>query len=186
MTRSPSVTGEAEPYGLVLCVRSAVFTCTPACQSCFPVLLSKQSKPRFLSAANGCVTNTRSPQTIGVEFPGSGKGARQRTLFVAFHFVGKLMLAETPFPFGPRHAGQFSPRPETAALNDAKIPRYNFHFIPEVTPTTSPIPRQKFASLSVKLIAGIESKQNALPKVRQHSTRLNAPEFSNVRVWLFP
>src|SRR5687767_13412953 len=106
MTRSPSVAGEAEPYGLVLWVRSAAVTCTPTCQSCLPVLLSKQSRARFLSAASGWVTNTRSFQTIGVEFPGSGKGVRQRTLFVPSHLTGKLTLAERPLPVGPRQAGQ--------------------------------------------------------------------------------
>src|ERR1043166_2665897 len=51
---------------------------------------------------------TRSPQTMGVELPRSGKDVLQRTFSVALHRVGRFFSKETPVPCGPRHCGQLS------------------------------------------------------------------------------
>src|ERR1044071_3791484 len=49
---------------------------------------------------------TRSLQTTGVEFPGPGSSARQRTLSVWLHFSGRFFSVATPSPDGPRQLGQ--------------------------------------------------------------------------------
>src|SRR5690349_18648893 len=45
---------------------------------------------------------------MGEEFPGPGKGTRQRTFSVLLHLSGSIFSDETPEPCGPRQAGQFS------------------------------------------------------------------------------
>src|SRR5881409_3245266 len=78
MTRSPSVTGEAEHCGLVECVGSLSSGVTPCCQR------------------------------MGVEFPLSGKGTRQRTLVLVSHRSGRFFSEVTPVPSDPRQAGQLA------------------------------------------------------------------------------
>src|SRR5262245_58616751 len=108
MTIVPSVTGEAEQYGFVGCVSSFSLCVTPDCQSCLPLARSKHVSVRRPSFSMACVTKTRSPQTIGVELPRSGKGVFQRTFSVAVQRIGKFFSDETPVPVGPRHAVQLA------------------------------------------------------------------------------
>src|SRR6185436_2468416 len=104
MTRSPSVTGDAAQYGLLsFIVNSGALYVGPAVQSCFPLNPSTQMTVLRLPIA--CVTRTRSPQTIGEEFPASGNSTLQITLFVALHEIGIFLSSVEPFPSGPRHAG---------------------------------------------------------------------------------
>jgi hypothetical protein len=51
---------------------------------------------------------TRSPQTMGLELPGPGRGAFQRTFSIVFHLRGTFVSGECPWPSVPRQAGQFS------------------------------------------------------------------------------
>src|SRR5436190_17294407 len=53
-----------------------------------------------------CETKTRSPQTMGDEFPRPGRSTRQRTFSLVPHLRGKLFSVETPVPSGPRQPGQ--------------------------------------------------------------------------------
>src|SRR5258705_1343194 len=108
MTRSPSVTGEAEHCGLVECVGSLSSGVTPYCQRILPSARSKQSNSRRLSFLVAWVTKMRLPQMMGVEFPLSGKGTRQRTLLLVSQRSGKFFSEVTPSPSGPRQAGQLA------------------------------------------------------------------------------
>src|SRR5262249_55474735 len=67
------------------------------------------------------VTNTRSPQTTGVELPASGRGAFHRTFSLGDHFSGRSRSAEWPCPSGPRHPGQLSAKASDA--KPARVPR---------------------------------------------------------------
>ena len=104
MTRSPSVTGDAEQNGFVPCVGSFSFVVTPACQSCLPSARLRHRSVR--RSPTGCVTKMRSPQTMGVELPASGSGTRQRTFSSLLHFTGRFFSVEMPSAFAPRQAGQ--------------------------------------------------------------------------------
>ena len=73
----------------------------------------KHISVRLFSFSTACDTNTRSPHTMGEEFPGPGKGTCQRTFSVLLHLSGSIFSVETPEPCGPRHAGQFSAETET-------------------------------------------------------------------------
>src|SRR5690349_20224712 len=105
MTRSPSVTGVAEQYGLSRCVCSCSVYVGPDCQSCFPSARLKQITVRRLPTA--WVTKTRSPQTLGEELPRSGKSTRQRTFSEVLQVCGRFSSDATPVPVGPRQPGQF-------------------------------------------------------------------------------
>src|SRR5205823_5783723 len=109
----PSVTGEAEHWGLVSWEGSFSAKTTPDCQSCFPVERSKQIRVRRLSFSMACVTNTRFPQITGVELPRSGSGTRQRTFWLVSQCKGSDVSEEIPWPVGPRQPGQFAPAAET-------------------------------------------------------------------------
>ena len=50
----------------------------------------------------------RSPQTIGEDMPVPGSAVFQATLVSGPQAVGTPLSAETPWPPGPRHCGQFS------------------------------------------------------------------------------
>src|SRR4051794_13036250 len=63
------------------------------------------------------VMNTRSFQMIGVEFPRSGRGARQRTFWFVLQFSGSFFSEVTPVPRGPRHWGQLAAWP----VGDARM-----------------------------------------------------------------
>src|SRR6266404_8762656 len=73
-----------------------------------PVARSKQMTPRLCPLPVACTKKTRSPQTMGDEFPASGNDAFQRMFSLALHFNGGLASWEMPCPVGPRQAGQFS------------------------------------------------------------------------------
>src|SRR6266566_5681005 len=105
MTRSPSVTGEPEQYGFDGCVGSFSFVVTPCSQSNSP--LARLRHLTIRRSPTACVTNTRSPQTIGVELPGSGREIRHLTFSLVLHFTGRSFSSVMPVPSGPRHAGQF-------------------------------------------------------------------------------
>ena len=55
------------------------------------------------------VTNTRSPQTMGLECPRPGIGVFQRTPFAdsTFQLAGVEKPSATPLAAGPRNDGQF-------------------------------------------------------------------------------
>src|SRR6185503_7857187 len=108
MTRSPSVTGEAEHCGLVEWVGSLSSGVTPPCQRVLPSVRSKQSNARRLSFFVACVTKTRFPQMMGVEFPLSGRGTRQRTFVFVSQRSGRFFSDVIPEPSGPRQAGQLA------------------------------------------------------------------------------
>src|SRR5258705_5316338 len=61
---------------------------------------------RRFSLLTACETKTRSPQTMGEEFPRPGKSTRQRTFSLVPHLSGKSFSVETPVPSGPRQPGQ--------------------------------------------------------------------------------
>src|SRR6266545_7328850 len=109
MTRSPSVTGEAEHSGLASCVSSFSLYVRPVCQSSLPLARSKLMTVRRCSASMAWVMKTRSPQTIGVEFPRSGSGVFQWIFFESLHSPGRFCSDVTPFACGPRQAGQLPP-----------------------------------------------------------------------------
>src|SRR5437899_4837572 len=89
ITRSPSVTGVAEQYGFLLWVGSLAEYGVAFSHSSLPLLRSKHMSARFVPLeSTGCVMNTRSPQTMGDEFPGPGSATRQRTFSFAPHFNG--------------------------------------------------------------------------------------------------
>src|SRR5262245_33060874 len=98
MTRSPSVTGEAAQYGLVAWVTSLSTLFTPDCQSNFPSFRSKHINVRRLSFSTDCVTKMRLPQTMGVEFPRSGNGVRQRMFSFVVQRSGRFVSGERPVP----------------------------------------------------------------------------------------
>jgi hypothetical protein len=50
---------------------------------------------------------------MGTEFPSPGKATFQVTFSVADHFVDRPVSVETPFPSGPRQAGQLPANVET-------------------------------------------------------------------------
>jgi hypothetical protein len=63
----------------------------------------------LLLELSGWVTKMRSPNTTGVEFPGSGNSARQTTFLSSPHSVGRPEASVFPDPRGsPRQAGQKS------------------------------------------------------------------------------
>src|SRR3954466_7034642 len=105
---SPSVAGVPAQYGFESLVRSSSVKVTPFCQRSLPSVRLKHISVRLFSFSTACDTNTRSPHTMGEEFPGPGKGTRQRTLSVLLHLSGSIASEETPEPCGPRQAGQFS------------------------------------------------------------------------------
>src|SRR5438477_11452733 len=89
------------------------------CQRSLPSARPKQSRDRRYADAGppgrgggqsffseAWVTNTRSPQTTGVEFPSSGRFTFQRTFSVLLQWRGKPFSGECPCPSGPRQAGQ--------------------------------------------------------------------------------
>ena len=115
MTRSPSVTGDAEQNGFVPCVGSFSFVVTPASQSCLPSARFRHRSVRRL--ATGWVRKMRSPQTMGVELPGSGSGMRQRTFSVLLQFKGRFFSVEMPSAFAPRQAGQLAAQAGRAAVS---------------------------------------------------------------------
>src|SRR5262245_34502191 len=59
----------------------------------------------------------RSPQMIGVEFPGAGSATFQRTFSSLLHLTGSPFSADTPRAVAPRQVGQLS------ALANAAQPR---------------------------------------------------------------
>src|SRR5207248_7313134 len=54
------------------------------------------------------VTNTRLPQTTGVETPIPRSGACHATFCVSLQVTGRFFSGEIPASPGPRHAGQLS------------------------------------------------------------------------------
>src|SRR5262245_1930943 len=57
---------------------------------------------------SGLITNTRSPQIIGVAPEMPGRSAAHFTPSVGLNCVGKALAGAVPFNAGPRHCGQFS------------------------------------------------------------------------------
>src|SRR5262249_51103196 len=80
----------------------------PDCQSDLPVARSRHRTVRRFSASTAWVRKIRLPQTIGVELPPSGSAVFQMIFFESVHSVGRFLSGDTPFPSGPRHAGQFA------------------------------------------------------------------------------
>src|SRR5436853_1628629 len=74
----------------------------------------------------GWVTKINSPQTIGVELPGSGSGTRHFMLLVAFQCTGRFFSSQMPVPSGPRQPGQFPALPlkqnSSSAMNNQIVP----------------------------------------------------------------
>src|SRR6187399_2212720 len=101
MRRSPSVTGDAEPYGLASCVGSFSECVMLDCQRTLPSVRFRHTTVRRFSFSIACVMKTRSRQTIGDELPRSGSGTFQRTFSVALHRTGRLVSSVTPEPLGP-------------------------------------------------------------------------------------
>src|SRR5262245_15231345 len=111
MTRSPSVTGEAEQKGFVGWVISFSLYTTSRCHRSLPSARRKHRTERFSAIAwppaeeppakfsgtrgghivtsSACVTKTRSPQMMGVEFPAEGSFTFQRTFSVSLHLRGR-------------------------------------------------------------------------------------------------
>jgi hypothetical protein len=89
----------------VLVVVSSTLQDTSCCQSFLPFLRSKASSARRLPASRAWVKNTYLPEMMGVELPGAGNGAFQRTFSVALQWSGSSS-SEIPFACGPRHMGQ--------------------------------------------------------------------------------
>src|SRR5262245_32282707 len=81
---------------------------TPFSQRRSPFARSKQNNARRLSFVVAWVTKTRLPQMMGVEFPLSGKGTRQRTFVFVSQRSGRFFSDVTPAPSGPRQAGQLA------------------------------------------------------------------------------
>src|SRR5262249_22696575 len=69
---------------------------------------SRQISRRFPSFSKQLVTNTRSPQTTGDEWPIPGMGVFQRTFSSLPHFSGTFVSADVPSPRGPRQPGHSS------------------------------------------------------------------------------
>src|SRR5438477_9173147 len=78
-----------------------------------------------LSLSIGCVMNTRSPHTIGVEFPRSGSGVFHRTFSVALQCSGRLVSVVTPVPSGPRQLGQLPANADTQAASTKNMAMLN-------------------------------------------------------------
>src|SRR5439155_22927161 len=71
---------------------------------------------RRFSFCTAWATNTRLPQTMGEEFPRSGKSTLQRTFSFVLHFSGRFFSEEAPVPSGPRQPGQLPAVEESAAV----------------------------------------------------------------------
>src|SRR5262245_42471425 len=108
ITRSPSVTQVADPYGLVPCVGSLPVKSTYRDHFSLPVLRSTHRTPRLAPLSVACVRKMWSPQTTGDALPRSGSGDFQRTFSVGPQVSGGSFPGEWPVAAGPRHAGQFS------------------------------------------------------------------------------
>src|SRR5262249_41866828 len=93
-TRSPSVAGEPEQYGLVWCVGSFSVYSVSCFHSSLPSARAKHITARFLLFSVACVRKTRAPQTTGVELPRSGSSTFQRTFSVALHLTGRSFSGE--------------------------------------------------------------------------------------------
>src|SRR5260370_40520872 len=114
MTRSPSVRGDAEQYGLVACVGSFSLYWVSCFHWSLPSARAKHFAARLVLFSVAWVMKIRSPQTPGVELPGSGNSTFQRTFSVALHLSGRFFSGEWPLPSGPRHAGQLPAQTGTA------------------------------------------------------------------------
>ena len=103
------MTGEGEHGGLAEPPESFSVQVVPACHRSVPSPRSKHITVRRCSLVRLCVTNTRLPQTTGVELPGPGKDMHQRTFWFVLQRRGSRFSEQMPFPSGPRQAGQFAP-----------------------------------------------------------------------------
>src|SRR5204862_5534317 len=72
------------------------------------------SVPRAFSAT---VTNTRSPHTIGLLFPGDGSGTLHLIFLSTPQFTGALLSFEMPSRFAPRKNGQLSAKVQLQNIN---------------------------------------------------------------------
>jgi hypothetical protein len=57
----------------------------------------------FFELASSALTNTRSPETIGVPAPGPGRAVVQRTFVSASNLAGRSFASLAPLRCGPRH-----------------------------------------------------------------------------------
>ena len=82
-----------------------------------------------LEPSSADVTNTVSPQMIGVAAAQLGSFVRQTTFSVVLQVTGRLDAELVPSRFGPRHCGQLSP---AAAKAGTSISTSNNRFIPSI------------------------------------------------------
>src|SRR6185295_7974827 len=64
-------------------------------------------RPGITSPSSAVVRKIFLPQTIGDEWPSPSIGVFHLTFFVSLHSSGSPFSADTPWPSGPRHCGQF-------------------------------------------------------------------------------
>src|SRR5262245_16909855 len=124
--RSPSVMAELDAHVLLSVCEASCGSCSRATRSqiSFPDCRSYASTvnlwtprgrnpPRgeccaspVTPAGTAVVTNTLSPQTMGVDDPRPGMGVFQRMFFDSLHSSGGVAAFERPLAYGPRHCGQ--------------------------------------------------------------------------------
>src|SRR5260221_12678003 len=108
----PSVAGVELAKLLSLCLRSSGHERTVLCQRILPSVRFRQISNRsaFLSlVSTHVVRNTRSPWTIGDEWPTPGISVFQAIFSVADQWIGNAVFSsETPSRRAPRHMGQSS------------------------------------------------------------------------------
>src|SRR6185312_1637266 len=93
---------------LVSCFGSWPSKLTAFSHSFDPSARFRHHSDRFFPFSVDWVRKILSPQTMGVELPLSGSAIFHLTFLEGDHSVGKLVSVESPWPVGPRQAGQFS------------------------------------------------------------------------------
>src|SRR5262245_6977210 len=104
----PSVAGVLLAKLLSECFGSSGEVTTVRRHNSVPLTRSKARSKRSCVLGSQLVRKTRSPCTIGEEWPTPGTGAFQATLSAALHLRGKFFSDEWPSRRGPRHMGQSS------------------------------------------------------------------------------
>ena len=81
--------------------------------------VNRPSRVPLSPTGTAVVTNTWSPQMIGVADPLPGIAIFQRTLSVSLHFSGGSASGAAPVASGPRHCGQVPSAAVSPALEEA-------------------------------------------------------------------
>src|ERR1019366_8135833 len=124
MTRSPSVTGVAAQYELVLWVGSTASYFTTCSQITLPSARSRHHRARLCPfASSDCARKIRLPHTTGAACDFSGSAIFHLTFCLSLQVVGRFFSVDLPSPLGPRQPGQLSAAARVAMKRKAVMER---------------------------------------------------------------